>query len=524
MLEAKKITPEKPELLTLIARVQASLSNSTADSKKLDMKKVEELARCTSTLEFVDKLLKRPIGVHAFDKIISDLSNYLRLGKFEIEKGNLESGAELLRSTSERLDLLFEDFIEHGKTTYENPDDYAQDIERIDIPCSKHLAKVLMLLKNDEEALDHWKFIMRHDRENVEALLNAGKCAFNLQKYGWTWKYLDTAKELDNQNKDMIDMRNKVAEIFALHEEVIKNCKDTINLNKTSFDAYFKMGQSNYTLDRYGRALDNFKKAYKINPRNKELPKLIFKAKNDLKEAQEEFENDIPDDSSESEDENLNDPSGSKPTTSKYKPPPYHYEETKFLAYLLKEKYPKEDWIFLQKRIEKIRKDAPNKNDEEIFYELSERIENYNEAWNKHVEACDQMISQIQNDLPEFCRQEIMHWLHHFKGEEKISAPQQDIIDQIVLQLKEVQKILVPITDDDEMLLKLVKKLSQSQGYSDRNKYPLSMITFEVKRTLNYIRRRHPEYSENGLFFAVDRNVYGNLADNYHLLVKQFCV
>ena len=134
------------------------------------------------------------------------------------------------------------------------------------------------------------------------------------------------------------------------------------------------------------------------------------------------------------------------------------------------------------------------------------------------------MINQIQNDLPEFCRQEIMHWVYHFKGRERISSPQQDIIDQTVEKLKEIRKILVPITGDDKMLLKLVERLSQNQWYSDRNKYPLDMITFEVKRTLNYYRRRHPEYSENGLLFAVDRNVVGNLQDSYHSLVKQFCV
>ena len=464
----------------------------------------------------VKELLNCPLAGNNYERIMTSLSNHTTMAEQLSTVGDLQAASNVFVETTLIIDKLFENI-------FENDDDDTNHEEKrisminLDKRCSFLSAQTLMKLERFDNALEQWNVVLGHDSKDFTALFEAGRCLANLNHFGPALRKLKKALELDEQHKEVLDTMLIVKDHISYHHNIVKSCSDAIKLQKGYFQPYFERGKSNYFLGRYHLALEDLKKAQKMNPRNEEIEDLICEVEDALDEAIIEFENEEAQAKEVAVDKN--DQSGIEknkktttqeplPSTSKAtKRPVYEEEDPKKVVYQIKEKFPNTQWLMIDQRVRTIRKQSPDKSDEEIFNEISEAIE----SWQRNVEACEQMTNKIHLDFQDFCYQEVSHWVHHFKGEnKKISAPSQEIIDQAISKLKEVQKTLVSIAEDDEMLRKVVDHVSRH--LTDRTKFPLAKICFETKRTLNYFRRSYPDQSEKVLFYTVDSIVRRNVS------------
>lgn len=239
------------------------------------------------TYEFIDKkiesqyfeMVDNPTNLQeeSLNKILEAIKSvesrgdkYFNLKQFELALEKYKMAVNFIGCADEEFLCNFE---KHGFSDF---DSKKKAIDEVSVSSCLKLANTFFILKNYEKALKYARHtnedILFDDKDNVDALCIQAECCFQLKKYAFAEDCIKELKKLAPQDRRVLELDMKIKRKYIEYQEIIS---DSDKNEKSDYLANVRKGECHYHFQIYGTALASLEKARKLNPTNKDIPKLI---------------------------------------------------------------------------------------------------------------------------------------------------------------------------------------------------------------------------------------------------------
>lgn len=156
--------------------------------------------------------------------------------------------------------------------------------EMVDVPYLFEQAKEMISIGQFEEAMGFYDSILEREPENVGALIGKGTALASLGKADETVECMDTVLEIDPKNRAAILWMAKIFETKDNWHEALKWYDRYLGIYPGHEEQWIKHGDVLVQLGRGDIAIESYRNALKINPRNQEATRKLEKVKVSEKE------------------------------------------------------------------------------------------------------------------------------------------------------------------------------------------------------------------------------------------------
>ena len=227
---------------------------------------------------------KHPIPQNMLDDILKVLANIFALGNWFFLQKEYKRAYLAYSDACNHFDYLAHDFIDnHDGVDYDLEEGTVERILNIELPCRLQLVETQIHLEKYEEALEDNQILMGYDQDQVRVNYQRGCCHYFLKEYRLARSFLSAAIKMDQSNKDVFDMFEKIEHAIEDCRETITKCSEIIKSQKFNFIASFQRAQSYLYLQKeFDLAISDLIQAKKLNKaKSQQIDEMIVKLQKD---------------------------------------------------------------------------------------------------------------------------------------------------------------------------------------------------------------------------------------------------